>query len=298
MKSSPSPVAHPGLAQRRESLSENRPGAQATLIRPSGGILRLRLRELWDYRELLYFLAWRDVKVRYKQTAFGAAWAVGQPVLMMVIFSVFLGRLVRVPSDGVPYPVFAFAGLLPWMLFAQVLQGASESLVRSSDLITKIYFPRLFLPIGVALSYVMDYAISLVILGALMFLFHVPISANVVWLPFLSVMAVATALAVGIWLSALNVRFRDVRHTVPFLVQVWLFVTPVVYPATLIPDRWRVLYALNPMVGVVEGIRWSAVGVGSAPGVLMAVSGFATLVILLGGLAFFQKVERTFADVI
>jgi len=291
-------VAHPGLAQRRESLSENRPGAQATLIRPSGGILRLRLRELWDYRELLYFLAWRDVKVRYKQTAFGAAWAVGQPVLMMVIFSVFLGRLVRVPSDGVPYPVFAFAGLLPWMLFAQVLQGASESLVRSSDLITKIYFPRLFLPIGVALSYVMDYAISLVILGALMFLFHVPISANVVWLPFLSVMAVATALAVGIWLSALNVRFRDVRHTVPFLVQVWLFVTPVVYPATLIPDRWRVLYALNPMVGVVEGIRWSAVGVGSAPGVLMAVSGFATLVILLGGLAFFQKVERTFADVI
>jgi len=298
VKSSPSPVAHPGLAQRRESLSENRPGAQATLIRPSGGILRLRLRELWDYRELLYFLAWRDVKVRYKQTAFGAAWAVGQPVLMMVIFSVFLGRLVRVPSDGVPYPVFAFAGLLPWMLFAQVLQGASESLVRSSDLITKIYFPRLFLPIGVALSYVMDYAISLVILGALMFLFHVPISANVVWLPFLSVMAVATALAVGIWLSALNVRFRDVRHTVPFLVQVWLFVTPVVYPATLIPDRWRVLYALNPMVGVVEGIRWSAVGVGSAPGVLMAVSGFATLVILLGGLAFFQKVERTFADVI
>ncbi len=291
-------MAHPGLAQRRESLSENRPGAQATLIRPSGGILRLRLRELWDYRELLYFLAWRDVKVRYKQTAFGAAWAVGQPVLMMVIFSVFLGRLVRVPSDGVPYPVFAFAGLLPWMLFAQVLQGASESLVRSSDLITKIYFPRLFLPIGVALSYVMDYAISLVILGALMFLFHVPISANVVWLPFLSVMAVATALAVGIWLSALNVRFRDVRHTVPFLVQVWLFVTPVVYPATLIPDRWRVLYALNPMVGVVEGIRWSAVGVGSAPGVLMAVSGFATLVILLGGLAFFQKVERTFADVI
>lgn len=298
MKSSPSPVAHPGLAQRRESLSENRPGAQATLIRPSGGILRLRLRELWDYRELLYFLAWRDVKVRYKQTAFGAAWAVGQPVLMMVIFSVFLGRLVRVPSGGVPYPVFAFAGLLPWMLFAQVLQGASESLVRSSDLITKIYFPRLFLPIGVALSYVMDYAISLVILGALMLFFHVPISANVVWLPFLSAMAVATALAVGIWLSALNVRFRDVRHTVPFLVQVWLFATPVVYPATLIPDRWRVLYALNPMVGVVEGIRWSTLGEGSAPGILMAVSGFATLVILLGGLAFFQKVERTFADVI
>lgn len=298
MKSSPSPVAHSAQTPARTAPSQNRLGAQITLIRPSRGIVRLRLRELWDYRELLYFLAWRDVKVRYKQTAFGAAWAVGQPVLMMVIFSVFLGRLARVPSDGIPYPVFAFAGLLPWLLFAQVLQGASESLVRSSDLITKIYFPRLFLPIGVALSYVMDYTISLVILGGLMLFFHVPLSANILWLPFLSAMAVATALAVGIWLSALNVRFRDVRHTVPFLVQVLLFMTPVVYPATLVPGRWRVLYALNPMVGVVEGIRWSTLGAGDAPSLLLAVSGFATLVILVGGLAFFQKVERTFADVI
>jgi lipopolysaccharide transport system permease protein len=238
------------------------------------------------------------VKVRYKQTAFGAAWAVGQPLLMMAIFSVFLGRLARIPSDGVPYPVFAFAGLLPWLLFAQVLQGASESLVRSSDLITKIYFPRLFLPVSVAVSFVMDYAISLVILGFLILAFHLRISGSVVWLPLLSAFAVVTALAVGIWLSALNVRFRDVRHAVPFLIQVWLFMTPVVYPATLVPERWRAVYALNPMVGVVDGIRWSAFGEGQPPGILLGISVVAMLVILVGGLVFFHKVERSFADVI
>src|SRR5258708_2489343 len=217
---------------------------------------------------------------------------------MMAIFSLFLGRLVGVPSDGVPYPVFAFAGLLPWSLFAQMLQGASDSLVRNSDLITKVYFPRLFLPVGAAASYLVDFFISLVVLNVLMLFLHVPLSGNIVWLPFLICLAVVTALSVGIWLSALNVRFRDVRHAVPFLIQVWLFMTPVVYPTSLIPDKWRAIYALNPMVGVVEGIRWALLGKGSPPGLLVAVSAGAAVIILCGGVVFFRKVERRFADII
>lgn len=267
------------------------------IIRPSRGWLKLNLRDLWEYRELLYFLVWRDVKVRYKQTALGAAWAVLQPVLTMVVFSIFFGRLAKVPSDGVPYPVFAYAALLPWQLFAYALTESANSLVGSQHLIKKVYFPRLVVPISSVLAGLVDFGISFFVLLGLMVYYGILPTGAVALLPLFVLLALATALAVGLWLSALNVQFRDVRYTIPFLTQFWMFATPVAYPSSLVPARWRPLLGLNPMAGVVDGLRWALLGQHVAPGPLVWVSIGAVVLLLLGGLMYFRRMEATFADV-
>ncbi len=267
-------------------------------IEPPRGWGALKLRDLWEYRELLYFLVWRDVKVRYKQTALGAAWAILQPVLSMLVFSVFFGRLAKVPSDGVPYPVFAYIGLLPWQLFAYALTESSGSLVSNQNLITKVYFPRLVIPLSAVLAGLVDFGLSFCVALGLLWYYGITPGAAVVALPLFVLLAVATALAVGLWLSALNVQFRDVRYTIPFLTQFWLFATPVAYPSSLVPERWRALYGLNPMAGVVEGFRWALLGKAVSPGPLLAVSVLVVAVMLVGGLFYFRRMERTFADVV
>jgi len=267
-------------------------------IDPPKSWASIGLRELWEYRELLYFLTWRDIKVRYKQTALGAAWAVMQPFFMMVVFSLFFGKLAGVPSDGIPYPVFAFCGLLPWQLFAHALTESSNSLVGNQNLITKVYFPRLVVPIAAVLGGVVDFAIAFVILLVMMLYFGIVPGWAIVTLPLFIVLAVTTALAVGLWLSALNVKYRDVRYTMNFLVQFWLFATPVAYPSSLIPEQWRWAYGLNPMAGVVEGFRWALLGKTDPPGALLAVSIAVVVLLLIGGLYYFRKMEQEFADVV
>jgi len=268
------------------------------ILRPSKGFLRLDLKALWDYRELLYFLVWRDIKVRYKQTALGAAWAILQPVATMLVFSVFFGRLAKVPSDGVPYPIFAYVALLPWQLFAFALSESSNSLVASQNLITKVYFPRLVIPISSVLAGLVDFAVAFVILLVMMLYYGIVPTAAMALLPLFLLFAVATALSVGLWLSALNVKYRDVRYTIPFLTQFWMFATPVAYPSSLVPEKWRPLYGLNPMAGVVEGFRWALLGKSHAPGPLLLVSVAAVVVLLIGGLRYFKKTESTFADIV
>jgi lipopolysaccharide transport system permease protein len=268
-------------------------------IRPSRGWVALNLRELWSYRELAYFFVWRDLKVRYKQTAFGALWAVIQPFMLMVVFSLFLGRISGIAPAGVPYPLFAFAGLVPWTLFSQSLVGSSDSLVGASNLIQKVYFPRLLLPVAAIGSYLLDFVIAMAVLGLLMLYFGLLPSPTVLWVIPLTALALTTSLAVGIWLSAVNVRYRDVRYAVPFLVQLWLFASPVAYSAELVPAEWRTIYQLNPMAGVIEGFRWALLGQGTPPPVgAVALSGVVTAIVLVLGLAYFRRVERTFADVI
>jgi lipopolysaccharide transport system permease protein len=266
-------------------------------IEPSSGWVSLRLGELWEYRELLYFLVWRDIKVRYKQTALGAAWAILQPVLTMVVFSVFFGRLAKVPSDGIPYPVFALAALVPWQLFAYAVSESTNSLVISQNLIKKVYFPRLVVPIASVLAGLVDFAISFVVLLGLMAFYGIRPTSAVAVLPLFILFAVASALAVGLWLSALNVQFRDVRYTIPFLTQFWMFATPVAYPSSLVPEKWRALFGLNPMAGVVEGFRWALLGKSTSPGLLLWVSIAAVVALLIGGLMYFRRMESTFADV-
>ncbi|HKO42636.1 MAG TPA: ABC transporter permease [Pyrinomonadaceae bacterium] len=267
-------------------------------IDPPKSWASIGLRELWDYRELLYFLTWRDIKVRYKQTALGAAWAIIQPFFMMVVFSLFFGKLAGVPSDGIPYPVFAFCGLLPWQLFAHALTESSNSLVGNQNLITKVYFPRLVVPIAAVLGGVVDFAIAFVILLVMMLYFGIVPGWAIVTLPLFIVLAITTALAVGLWLSALNVKYRDVRYTMNFLVQFWLFATPVAYPSSLIPEQWRWAYGLNPMAGVVEGFRWALLGKTDPPGALLAVSVAVVILLLVGGLYYFRRMEQEFADVV
>jgi lipopolysaccharide transport system permease protein len=268
-------------------------------IRPGRGWVALNLRELWAYRELAYFFVWRDLKVRYKQTAFGALWAVIQPFMLMVVFSLFLGRISGIAPTGVPYPLFAFAGLVPWTLFSASLTGSSDSLVGASNLIQKVYFPRLLLPAAAVGSYLLDFVIAMAVLGLLMLYFGALPSLAILWVIPLTALALATSLAVGICLSAVNVRYRDVRYAVPFLVQLWLFASPVAYSADLVPAEWRTLYQLNPMAGVVEGFRWALLGQGAPPPVgAILISTCVTAIILLLGLAYFRRTERTFADVI
>jgi lipopolysaccharide transport system permease protein len=269
------------------------------VIRPTSGWEPLRLEELWRYRELIYFLAWRDLKVRYKQTVLGVAWVVLQPLLITAVFAIVFGRLVPVSSDaiGVPYVVFAFCGLLPWQLFAYGLTNASNSVVASERLITKVYFPRLVIPLAAALSGLVDFALLSVALGGMLVYFR--IAPPALWaLPFFVVMAVSAALGVGLWLSALNARYRDVRHTIPFLTQLWFFLTPIVYPASFLPERWRFVYALNPMVGAIEGFRWALLGSSGAPDASLPISLAVTVALLIGGLYYFRRMERTFADVV
>lgn len=269
-----------------------------TLIRPSRGWRVIDLGELWSYRELIYFLAWRDVKVRYRQTALGIIWALLQPLAAMVIFTVFLGQLAKVPSDGVPYALFAYTGLLPWTYFAAATVGASNSLVANANLISKMYFPRLVIPVGTVVAGLVDLAIGGTLLVVFLPMFGVVPSARLVLVvPFVA-LAFVTALAIAIWLSALDVQYRDVRYAIPVLVQLWLFATPVVYPASLVPERYRALLGLNPMAGVIEGFRWSILGTGEFPAGLLAVSVTVVAAIFVTGLLYFRRMERGFADVI
>ncbi|MBI4492701.1 MAG: ABC transporter permease [Chloroflexi bacterium] len=281
-----------------QSAIRNPQSAIPTLvIQPSRGWVALRLGELWEYRELLYFLTWRDVKVRYKQTALGAAWAIIQPVMTMVVFSLFFGRLAKVPSDGLPYPIFSYTALLPWGFFAAALGQSSNSLVGSANLIKKVYFPRLVIPISSTLSGVFDFAIAFVVLLGMMVYYGIQPTPAVALLPAFLLLSLVTALGVGLWLSALNVEYRDVRYTVPFLTQFWLFATPVAYPSSLLSEPWRTLYGLNPMVGVVEGFRWALLG-SAPPGPMIAVSALVSVVLLVSGAFYFRRMERTFADVV
>jgi homopolymeric O-antigen transport system permease protein len=273
-------------------------GAPVITITPSRGWVPLRVREVWEYRELLYFLIWRDVKVRYKQTVLGAAWAIIQPFLTMVVFSLFFGHLAKVPSDGIPYPLFTFAALVPWTFFANGLTQASNSLVGSANLVKKVYFPRLVIPIASVLSGAVDLLLALGVLVAMMGYYGLVPSANVIFLPMFLALALMASLAVSLWLSALNVEFRDVRYTLPFLTQLWLFATPIAYPSSLLSEPWRTVYGLNPMVGVVEGFRWALLGSATRPGSIVIVSSLATFVLLVGGAFYFRRMERTFADVI
>jgi len=268
-----------------------------TRIAPGKGWLSLKLGQIWEYRDLLYFLVWRDIKVRYKQTVLGAAWAILQPLLTMIVFSIFFGKLAGIKSDGLPYPIFAFCGLLPWQLFAYALNESGNSLVANRGLITKVYFPRLVIPIAAVVAGLVDFAIAFVVLLGLMAWYGIVPGIAIVTLPLFVAFAVLTALAVGLWLSALNVEFRDVRYTIPFLTQFWFFLTPIAYTSRYIPDAFRPFYGLNPMAGVVEGFRWALLG-GPAPGPLLAVSAITVAILLLTGLIYFRRMERTFADVI
>jgi lipopolysaccharide transport system permease protein len=273
------------------------PAHDLVVIEPSRGWAALRLGELWSHRELLYFLVWRDLKVRYKQTVIGAAWALVQPVFTMLVFTLFFGRLAGVPSDGVPYALFSLAGLVPWTFFSNALMQSSNSLVSSASLISKVYFPRLVIPIASSLSGLLDFAISFALLIVLTLVHGPGPTPHVLWLPALLALALVTALGVGFWLSALNVQYRDVRHAIPFLTQLWMFATPIAYPSSLLGEPWRTLYGLNPMVGVVEGFRWALLGT-SPPGPLFALSAAAALLLLGTGALYFRRMERTFADVV
>lgn len=288
-------------AGRQEFVStdSHTPEAIPVIVgRPSRGWVSLRLRELWEYRELLYFLAWRDIKVRYKQTVLGAVWAILQPFLTMVIFSIFFGRLAKVPSDGIPYPIFSYSALLPWQLFVHALTGSGNSLVANRHLVTKVYFPRLVIPMAAVLAGLVDFAIAFVVLLGMMLYYGIAPTLGILTLPLFLLLTVGTALSAGLWLSALNVQYRDVRHVIPFLTRFLLFATPIAYSSSLVPERWQALYGLNPMAGAVEGFRWALLGKSGGTGTLMIVSAAAVIVLLFGGLVYFRRMERTFADIV
>jgi homopolymeric O-antigen transport system permease protein len=284
------------LLRRRDS--RRNPGAIVRTIAPSSGWLDLNLGELWEYRELLYFFVWRDLKIRYKQTAIGAAWAVLQPFLTMVVFSLFFGRLARIPSGGLPYPIFYYSALLPWTYFAGALQNATNAMAENERVITKVYFPRLLLPLAAVVSGLVDFAIGFVVFLGMMLYYGIAPGAAILLLPVFLLLAVLTAAGVGLWLSALNAIYRDVRYVLPFLIQFWLFASPVAYPTSLIPERWRALYGLNPMAGVIEGFRWALTGHSEPPNLLIAAACLAVLLFAAGGVAYFQKMEGTIADVV
>lgn len=268
------------------------------VIEPRRGLFDLDLKAVWQYRELLYFLVWRDLKIRYKQTAIGVAWAVLQPLAQMVIFTVIFGRFAKIPSDDLPYSVFAYSALLPWNYFATALNRCVVSVVGDANLISKIYFPRLILPLAGTASGFIDFFVSFVLLLGMMVWHEIAFTWWILTVPLFLIFSQLTALAVGLWLSALNVRYRDVGHTVPFIVQIWMFASPVVYPVSLIPEKWQMLYSLNPMVGVIEGFRWALLGKASPDLAVMAVSALVVSVMLAAGLVFFRNMERTFADVV
>lgn len=280
------------MAGPRPELDET-----VVVIGARNGWRDLGLAELWSHRELMYFLVWRDLKVRYRQTVFGALWAVLQPVLLMVIFTVSVGQLKGVGPAGIPYPLFAFAGLVPWTLFASSLASASNSMVNSEHIITKVYFPRLLLPFAAIGSFLLDFLVAMAVLVILMVYFGAMPTIAVIWLPFFTLFALVTALGVGTWLAAINVRYRDVKYVVPFLTQTWMFASPVIYASTLIPKQWQWLYALNPMTGVIEGFRWALIG-GSRPDELIFVSAIASVLVFATSLVYFRHTEQTFADVI
>ena len=267
-------------------------------IEPRRGWASLRLHELWDYRELFYFLIWRDVKVRYKQTLLGAAWAILQPFFTMVVFSLFFGRLAKMPSEGIPYPIFSYAALVPWTFFANGVSQSSNSLVMSANLIKKVYFPRLVIPIASVFSGFIDFILAFIVLLGMMLFYGIYPTSNIIWLPFLLVLAVLTSLGVGFWLSAINVQYRDIRYIVPFLLQLWMFATPIVYPSSLLPEPWRTLYGINPMAGVVEGFRWALLGTETQPGGMVFVSALVAVGLVISGMYYFRRMEKIFPDVV
>jgi lipopolysaccharide transport system permease protein len=287
-------------------IAASKPETPELVIHPTRGWSALNLKDLWIYRELAYFLVWRDLKVRYKQTLLGASWAIIQPFMSMVVFSFIFGKVAKLGSEGIPYPIFTYSGLLPWGLFAKALNDASGSLVRSSGMITKIYFPRLVLPMASVLSGVVDFAISfLVLIGIIIYYSLVPNSTYtftfswaLLTLPLFLLLAVVTGIGIALWLSALNVQYRDIGHGIPFLTQMWLFITPVAYSASNISPKWQLVYSLNPMAGVVNGFRWAVLGIGSFPGMTLLVSSVIAIFMLVGGLFYFRRMERTFADMI
>ncbi|MFC1997372.1 ABC transporter permease [Chloroflexota bacterium] len=268
------------------------------LIQPSRGWFELNVRDIWRYRELLFFLTWRDIKVRYKQTVLGAAWAILQPLLTMVVFSVIFGYLAGLPSDGIPYPIFTYTALLPWQLFAYALTQSSTSLIVDQRLITKIYFPRLVIPISSVFAGLLDFLIAFLVLIGMMFFFQIQLTTRILVLPALVLLAVATALSIGLWLSALNVKYRDIRYALPFLTQLAFFATPIAYSSSIIPENWLWLYSLNPMVGVVEGFRWALLGTTYTVGPMVLVSTLVVIFLLVGGLVYFKHMEDDFADII
>lgn len=272
--------------------------APEIVIEPTRGWFSLDLAELWKYRELLYFLTWRDIRVRYKQTALGAAWAVLQPLLTMILFSVIFGYFARLPSQGIPYPIFTYTALLPWQLFAYALNQSSASLVSDKNLITKIYFPRLVIPLSSVVSAIFDFAIALPLWLVMMVIYRIPLTWRILTLPIFVLYALVTATAVGLWLSALNVKYRDVRYTLPFLTQFWMYATPIAYSVTIVPEAWRWLYSLNPMVGVVEGFRWALLGTSNPLGSAFYISVLMVIILLIGGLVYFKRMEDSFADVV
>ena len=291
-RSSASSTSEPPVARRTSTH-------RVVIERGSIGLL-VALREVWDYRELLYFLVWRDIKVRYKQTALGASWAILQPFMLMVVFTLFIGNLggLAAKTHGIPYPIFLYAGLVPWTFFSQSLNAASQSVVGDKELVSKVYFPRMILPIAVAASFLVDLALSMVVLAGMMVYYGITPTSGVVFLPAFIVLAYATSLALSTWLAALNVRYRDVRYLVPSLLQLWMFLSPVVYPSGLVPPRFRFLYAFNPMAGVCEGFRWALLGQATTVGAYSAVSVAVVALLLAGGVRYFRRVERTFADVV
>jgi lipopolysaccharide transport system permease protein len=262
------------------------------------GLLNLNLGELWIYRDLVYFFVWRDIKVRYKQTVIGAAWAILQPVLTMLVFSLFFGKLAKIPSQGLPYPIFYYSALLPWMYFAAAIQGATNVVVEQQRMIPKIYFPRVVFPIASMISGLLDFAISFAVLLVLMAYFRIVPTIAVLWIPVFTMLAILTALGIGLWLSALNAMYRDIRFVVPFLFQFWMFASPVVYPSSLVPIKWRWLYGLNPLAGVIEGFRWALTGHGQPPGILLGASSLAVVGLVLSGLIYYHAMEGTIADVV
>jgi lipopolysaccharide transport system permease protein len=291
-----------GAAAREDALPVISDATASSLpeirIEPSKGWVSLKLGELWSSRDLLYFLVWRDVKVRYKQTVLGAAWAILQPLMAMAIFSIFFGRLAKMPSAGVPYPIFAYAGLVPWQFFSSALTESSNSLVNNKSLITKIYFPRVVIPCSGVFAALVDFAIAFLVLLGMMVYFHIPATPRLLVVPLLVALVVLTALAAGLWLSALNVKYRDMRYLIPFLTQFWLFATPIAYPSDLVPPAFRVFYGLNPMAGVVEGFRWAVLGTKTSIGPLLVGSVAAVIVLFFGGLAYFRRTEKYFADLV
>lgn len=283
------------------SLAEapaNAASPQVTEIRPDRGLFDLDLGAVWRYRELLLVLTMRDIQVLYKQAALGAAWAILQPLFAVVIFTIIFGYFAHMPSNGIPYPVFAFAGVLPWTYFAEAVRRSSTGLVNDAELIRKIYFPRLIMPLANVVSPLLDFCIAFVVLLILMGFYGIPITPKLLLVPPLMVVAALLALSIGLWLGPINVRFRDIKHTLPFIIQIWMYASPIVYPISMVPQQWQWAYSLNPMVGVIEGFRWAVFGQGEPHFTSLAMSGVIITLLLAGGLVFFRRAERTFADVI
>lgn len=298
-----SPVVHaqraaPAVAGAANGRDDGGGGGSLTVITPARGWASMGLGELWEYRELVYFLTWRDVKVRYKQTVLGASWAIIQPLFTMIVFSLFFGRLAAMPSDGLPYPLFSFAALVPWTFFSNGLTQSANSVVMSQNLVMKIYFPRLAIPVATVLASLVDFVLAFVVLLGMLVYYDISLTPRVLWVVPLLGLAMVTALGVGLWLAALNVQYRDVRYAVPFLTQLWLFATPIAYPSSLLDEPWRTIYGVNPMVGVVEGFRWALLDTATRPGGMIVVSTAAALLVLLTGILYFRRAERTFADVV